>query len=114
MKVYFLLLMLLAAGCSGAGVGGTSLDDIARECELFGWSDEQIEEIGAVVVFIARTGVAKSVWEGTSKEMCLDGRTCGGAFPDGPPADCPSSCVACIDMQWSYGCERAGDLCSGG
>ena len=112
MKLYLLALVLLAAGCSGIGAGGTSLDDIARECGLAGWSEEQIDEIGPAMIVIASSGVPKSVWEGTSKEVCLDGSTCAFFFPEGAPSECPSACVRCVDTLWSYGCEQAGGLCS--
>ena len=111
MKFCFVSLIVFMAGCSG-GVG-TSLDDLVRECELLGVSDEKMEEVGNGMIFIASTGVPRLVWEGTSRELCMNGSTCAGLFPDGPPPDCSSSCIRCIEAQWSYGCERAGELCSG-
>lgn len=110
MKFCFVAMIVFMSGCSGAG--GTSLANIARECEIWGWSDEETEQAGIGMVVIAGTGVQRLVWEGSSREMCLDGSTCTFLFPEGPPPNCISACGKCIDTLSSYGCERAGVLCS--
>ena len=108
------LFMLPFVFC-GCGAGGTSLADVARDCEIFPWSESEEDTALAVsvVIIAARSGIPKSAWEGDSRRLCSNGSTCGGLFPEGPPPDCASDCVACIDTLWSYGCEQAGELCSG-